>query len=238
MSVSENEYSKFQKDFYTRETPFMRVRNHSEHNDNPEYWDLLLGDVKSNPDSWKDKSALDFACGCGRNLLNLSSLAKWSVVDGCDISAPNCGEAKALMDWDHSSISCTCYTTNGYELNGVPSDKYDFVMSTIALQHICVHDIRFNIMKDIFRVMKPGALFSFQMGFGDSNNGFSSYYDNSYEVRSTNSGHDVKITDPQNLVDDLVKIGFKDIVYSIGVAWQGPDIARHPNWIFVKARKP
>lgn len=238
MTITDNDYSKFQKDFYTRETPFMRVKNHSEHNNNPEYWDVLLGPIKADRERWNGKNALDFACGCGRNLLNMSSLASWSSVDGCDISGPNCEESKILMEWDHPEISCQCFTTNGYELDGVPSNNYDFVMSTIALQHICVHEIRFNIFADMLRVMKPGALLSFQMGFGESNNGFSTYYENSYDARKTNSGHDVMVTDPQNVVDDLSKIGFKDISYHIGAAWEGPEIAKHPNWIFVKATKP
>jgi ubiquinone/menaquinone biosynthesis C-methylase UbiE len=216
----------------------MRVKNHSEHNNNPEYWDVLLGPVKSDPARWNGKNALDFGCGCGRNVFNLASLAEWSSVDGCDISAPNCEETRILMEWDHPKVSCQCFPTNGYELNEVPSNNYDFVMSTITLQHICVHEIRFSILSDIFRVMKPGGLLSFQVGFGESDNGFSRYYDNSYEVRRTNSGHDVMITDPQNLIDDLRHIGFTEISYQIGAAWEGPEIARHPHWLFVKATKP
>ena len=45
------------------------------------------------------------------------------------------------------------------ELN---TNEYDFVMSTIALQHICVYDIRYSIMKDIHRVLKDGGVFTAQ----------------------------------------------------------------------------
>ena len=48
--------------------------NHPEHNPNPKYWDLLLGDIKIAPEKWEGKKALDFGCGQGRNVTNLLSL--------------------------------------------------------------------------------------------------------------------------------------------------------------------
>ena len=243
MTVGPNDYSQFQKNFYTAETPTMRIQNHTQHNNNHNYWDILLGPIKSDPTRWKGKNALDFGCGCGRNLLNMSTLAEWATVDGCDISKPNCEESKTYMWVNAENVHVDTYDTNGFELNGVPSDKYDFVMSTIVLQHICVHEIRFNLLKEIFRVMKSGGLFSFQMGFGVQkpeilkmlNTEFAGYYDNAYQARRTNSGFDVQITDQKNLTDDLEKIGF--IVSEVRIT-ESFDNEQHPQWIWVKAFKP
>ena len=47
--------------------------NHEEHNSNPNYWDILLSDLKDK-ELWKGKKALDFACGKGRNVINMLNL--------------------------------------------------------------------------------------------------------------------------------------------------------------------
>lgn len=233
--MPENEYSTFQKRFYIEETPKMKIENHRGHNKNPDYWDILLGDLKDR-DRWKGKRALDFGCGCGRNVLNMHLLAEWERVDGVDISRPNLDESKKLVDNEALGGVSQFYENNGYELNGVPSDEYDFVMSTIVLQHICVHDIRFSLMSEIFRAMKSGGLFSFQMGYGGKINGntWARYDENVYSARATNSGHDVSVTDPSELVKDLEKIGFVDVWYKT----TPPFDDCHAAWIWVKARKP
>lgn len=238
--VGPNEYSEFQKKFYTAETPIMKIQNHNMHNSNPDYWNILLAPLKENPENWNGKSALDFGCGCGRNLVNMATFPiKWDRVDGCDISEPNCRESESLVGsvaWD---TNCKCYPTNGYELDGVPSDTYDFVMSTIVLQHICVHDVRFNILKEIFRVMKSGSMFSFQMGMGKTIGGhtsnFAEYYDNVYEARKTNSGYDVDVSNADYLTDELKQIGFEVKEVKITKSYED---ACHPEWVWVKAVKP
>ena len=60
-----NQYTKMQKKQYSNGTS-----NHSEHNSNDDYWNILLDDIK-NKDAWKDKVGLDFGCGKGRNVTNL-----------------------------------------------------------------------------------------------------------------------------------------------------------------------
>jgi hypothetical protein len=98
--------------------------------------------------------------------------------------------------------------------------------------------LRFNILKEIYRVMKTGGFFSFQMGFGD--NSFikdaqiSSYYDNNYNALNSNGTFDVRISDPQNMIDDLTKIGFKNISYSIKPSWAD---GGHQYWIYFEANK-
>lgn len=225
-----NRYTAMQKAAYARGTS-----DHPEHNENPDYWEILLRNVADNTAYWDGKKALDFACGKGRNIHNLKKVSGWSEVDGVDISEANIEHCKSRFDESGSNFYCC----SGINIEEVPSEYYDFVLSTIALQHIPVHDIRSSIFKDIYRVMKEGALFSFQMGAGDSlfdsnGNKLSSYYENSYNASGTNSDHDVQITDPQELVRDLLEIGFKDIEYEIRPSFSD---SKHEKWIYVQCYK-
>ena len=65
-----NNYTNMQKNQYSSGTS-----NHPEHNDNPNYWDILLSDLKDS-DKWSGKNALDFASGKGRNVSNMLSTSQ------------------------------------------------------------------------------------------------------------------------------------------------------------------
>ena len=229
MIVVDNTYTSMQKSQYSSGTT-----NHAEHNDNPKYWDLLLGDLK-NADRWNNKNALDFACGKGRNVSNMLGLCNWNRVDGIDISSANIDFCKQT----YSNQKSNWYLNNGIDVSVLLSDEYDFVMSTIALQHIPVYDIRRNIITDILRVMRSGGLFSFQLGYGKdlsdvNNRPRSSYYDNAYTASGTNSEHDVRVQNPQDVVDDLTNIGFINVSYEIHESFSD---SGHPQWIYIKAYK-
>lgn len=232
-----SDYLKMQKKFFTgNSTKIMSVENHKLHNANPDYWNILLGEIKESPDEWSDKKALDFGCGCGRNIENLLNLANWQRVDGCDISETNVEYTKKyLTDLGFDSLRTKGYTIDGENLSEIPDSEYDFVMSTIVFQHICSHTVRFNIMKEIFRILKPGGLFSFQMGVGGwTGNGISS--NTSYYEDSFNSGTvtNVNLENPAFLVNDLEKIGFEEIEYEISNSYEDYSFR---NWIFAKGVK-
>ena len=40
-----NKYTKMQKSFFNNIADGMNKGNHKEHDDNPDYWDILLGDI-------------------------------------------------------------------------------------------------------------------------------------------------------------------------------------------------
>lgn len=205
------------------------TNNHEAHNGNPNYWSILLGDVKNNPNKYENLTALDFGCGKGRNVTNLLSLAKWMRVDGIDISEDNINFCKNTYNQNSKFV-----LNNGIDLSDLPSDEYSFVMSTIVFQHLCSRQLRLSIKKEIFRVMKPGGLFSFQMGCFSSYPSFKEYYDDFYEAPSSNGCFDVTIRDPENLVKDLIDIGFKNVTYEIRESWED---GSHPAWIYVKCYK-
>jgi 2-polyprenyl-3-methyl-5-hydroxy-6-metoxy-1,4-benzoquinol methylase len=202
-----NGYMEKYKQQFESEHHLMTVNNHYVHNPDPEYWNILLGDVKNNPEIWEGKNAFDFGCGCGRNLENLSTLANWANIDGCDISPSN---AKYAKEWfnkkNTSSALCTTWENTGKDIQPIPR-KYDFIMSHIVFQHISNYSVRFNIITDMFNSLNEGGLCSLHfMDLGIS----SDYYDNSLEYKNC------KVLNKQYLVDDFNKIGFKNIRVETG----------------------
>ena len=228
MVSQNNQYTKMQKEQYRRGTS-----NHQEHNSNDDYWNVLLSDIK-NKNEWDNKVGLDFGCGKGRNVTNLLSMANWNRVDGVDISEGNikfCNQkyAEQSSDW---------HLDNGVDLQNLQTDEYDFVMSTITLQHIPVYEIRKNILKEILRVMKPGSVFSFQMTFGpvskDAYRNPASYYDNLYHAQATNSAWDVRIDDEEVVTKDLQEIGFINVTTQVRDSYSDD---QHPQWIYIRCEK-
>lgn len=226
---SSNKYTMMQKKQYHKGTD-----NHLNHNDNPDYWEILLGDLK-NSEKWKNKTALDFACGKGRNVSNMDSLCQWGRIDGIDLSPSNIAYCRN----NYENINSNWYCNNGIDLSDLRENEYDFVMSTIALQHIPVYDVRRSILVDILRVLKPGGLFSFQMGFGMGlsdtfGRNKSSYYENSWNATGTNSIHDVRVQSQEEVIGDLQKIGYVNVAAVVRESFSD---AGHPQWIYVKCYK-
>ena len=205
------------------------TNNHECHNSNPYYWSILLKDIIAKKEFWDGKRALDFGCGKGRNVSNLLSLAKWEKVDGADISVANVAHCNELK-YGNS----TFFNTDGVGVRDLKDEYYDFIMSTIVLQHICVYDIRKNILTDLFRTMKSGGILSVQMGFGLEEDGCVNYYANNYEASSTNGTHDVRVTSKEQVVLDFEEIGFRTVTTSVRQSWED---ANHPSWIYIRAVK-
>lgn len=221
---SKNKYTLMQEAQYRAGTS-----NHQEHNENPDYWKLL---IPSNVD-YSNKLGLDFGCGKGRNVTNLIEHCNFERVDGVDISSGNINECKVKLP------NSKFYNNNGVDLSDIKSETYDFIMSTIVLQHIPVYDIRLSILKEIYRVMKKGGIFNFQMGYGKdlknpNGNDRIAYYDNHYNASGTNGILDVRVTNEDDLVKDLNNIGFKVINLEINDSFS--DIG-HPNWIYISCKK-
>ncbi len=208
--------------------------NHEEHNTNPDYWNILLGDLQTK-EKWDGRVALDFACGKGRNVTNMFNLCDWARVDGVDISEGNILYNKN----EYSSQNSNWYCNNGTDVSELKDNEYDFIMSTIALQHIPVYDIRKSIITDLLRTLKSGGLFSFQMGYGDNLESELgrrvSYFENHYDATGTNSVCDVRIQNEEDVIKDLTEMGFVNITTQIRESYSD---SGHPQWIYIKAYKP
>tara|TARA_Y100001938_G_scaffold76333_1_gene105622 strand:+ start:886 stop:2238 length:1353 start_codon:yes stop_codon:yes gene_type:complete len=180
----------------------------------------------------KDCLLLDFGCGPGRNLEKYG--ANFKRVDGVDISHINLYNTRYWLDCTDAYKENLLFNTNGRDLREIESNQYDAVMSTITLQHIPVHEIRFGLFKEFYRVLKSSGWFTAQMGFGKGKFGSVDYYKNHYNAGTTNGRTDVYVESPEQLKGDLEKIGFSEFEYKIRVAGPGDT---HPNWIFFRAKK-
>ena len=228
MVNNDNKYTNMQKNQYA-----IGTSNHDEHNQNPNYWDILLGDLKDK-EKWDGKVALDFACGKCRNVTNMLNLCDWARVDGIDISEGNISHNKN----EYQSQNSNWYCNNGTDVSELNDNEYDFIMSTIALQHIPVYDIRKSLITDLLRTLKPGGLFSFQMGYGyglESQLGRRvSYFENYYDAPGTNSMCDIRVNNEQDIIKDLTEIGFVNITTEVRDSYSDDG---HPQWIYVKCYK-
>jgi len=148
--------------------------------------------------------ALDFGCGLGRSI----TLYKNLQIDGADI-------AERYVEYCRDKFpKSKFFLTDGVSLNNIPNDCYDVVFFVAVLQHIPVYKIRFNLLKEMYRVLKIGGSMVGQMGFGYHPHA-KNYYDNYWKAEATNSKVDVMIDSPKQIREDLKEIGFKNFKYKL-----------------------
>lgn len=229
-----NKYTKMQQTSYDNDAMNWNINNldpvvgsFNSHNVWKDYDIYLFRDI----DDLSKKNVIDFGCGPGRNIVKFSDRCK--NIDGVDISQYNLNNALIWMK--HNNVNNeNLYLCNGIDLNIIGDEKYDIVMSTICFQHICVYDIRFNYLKEFYRILKPGGYITIQMGYGKDSPATVDYYDNNYDALCTNRGCDTSVINHTQIRDDLIKIGFKNFNYYIRPTGPGDC---HPNWIFFNAQK-
>lgn len=233
--MSQDKYAKMQKSQYDREASVWTLTNRDPvvgsfdlHNNWKDYTDFLFKGVDTT-----DKIALDFGCGPGRNIVKFSTWFKQ--IDGADISQLNLDNAKLWFAENKLQFTPKLFMNNGIDLSCITTDNhYDIVFSTICMQHICVHETRFSLLKEFHRILKSGGHVCIQMGFGTNHPKTVDYYDNFYDAKETNSGMDTRVENPDQLKGDLEKIGFTNFEYDIRPVGPG-DV--HSNWIFFRATK-
>ncbi|MDE5073206.1 MAG: glycosyltransferase, partial [Trichodesmium sp. St5_bin8] len=105
---------------------------------------------------WK---VLEIGCGVGRLIKYLRE--KFAQVDGVDISENMIQFARQyLADGKQNG---EVYVNNGYDLQQLPDQNYDFVYSTIVFQHIRSISIVKSYFQETLRVLKPGGYFRLQV---------------------------------------------------------------------------
>ncbi|WP_293058478.1 methyltransferase domain-containing protein, partial [Okeania sp. SIO2B3] len=115
----------------------------------------IMGDIPVKPE-WK---VLEIGCGVGRLIKYLRET--FARVDGVDISENMIQFARQyLADGKQNG---EVYVNNGYDLQQLPDEYYDFVYSTIVFQHIRSISIVKSYFSEIFRVLKPGGYFRIQV---------------------------------------------------------------------------
>jgi len=191
--------------------------------------------------------ALEYGCGPARNLINWND--RFSRIDGVDFE-PVIEVARENLVKNNKPIP-NLYVTSG---DSIPceDDIYDVVYSVICLQHICVHEIRYSIFKEIYRVLKPGGYFCAQMGMGRQDargqefyreGQLTKYLGNNYNAQFSNGSADCSVEDEDLLKKDLESIGFVDYVSDITIPVTKEEkidyttFIKHDNWIWFKVKK-
>jgi SAM-dependent methyltransferase len=101
---------------------------------------------------------LEIGCGAARVTRALAGL--FGEVHAVDISPEMVAQARAaLAGFPHAHV----YQNNGTDLTVVPTAAFDFAFSTIVFQHIPSREVIENYVREVSRLLRPGALFKFQV---------------------------------------------------------------------------
>jgi ubiquinone/menaquinone biosynthesis C-methylase UbiE len=106
----------------------------------------------------REMRVLEIGCGAGRVTRALAKF--FGEVHGVDVSGEMIRQAKvALQDHPNAFV----YHNNGKDLAVVPPLQFDFAFSSIVFQHIPSREIIENYVREVQRLLRPGALFKFQV---------------------------------------------------------------------------
>lgn len=233
--LSPNYLLHYSEKFFDKEAPKMIAHNHLHHNLNPYLFKIGYGPILLDPKLFKMTNALDFGSGGGRNAINLSQLADFNLISLSDISAKNLELSKNNLK-DITSCKFDFIKSNGMNIN---SDlRYRFIFSTICFQHIPSRIIRNSLFADLIRLLDDNGVMSFQMGYGKSRKLLSrkfmvGYNRNQHSAKVTNGKRDVRVTNPNEVIEDLKKAGAGYIEYFITPAFAD----KHPYWIWFHVYK-
>jgi SAM-dependent methyltransferase len=106
----------------------------------------------------KQMRVLEIGCGAGRVTRALAGV--FGEVYGVDISGEMIERAKiALAPFPGAHV----FRNNGTDLSVIPDVQFDFAFSSIVFQHIPSREVIENYVRDVHRLLRPGALFKFQV---------------------------------------------------------------------------
>lgn len=106
----------------------------------------------------KQMRVLEIGCGAGRVTRALGRI--FGEVHAVDVSGEMVAQAgSALADMPHVHV----YQNNGYDLSVIPARNFDFAYSFIVFQHVPSREIIESYVREVHRLLRPGALFKFQV---------------------------------------------------------------------------
>ena len=101
---------------------------------------------------------LEIGCGAGRVTRALARL--FGEVHAVDVSGEMVEQARrALAAYAKGFV----YQNNGKDLSVVPAQEFDFAFSSIVFQHIPSREVIYSYVREVHRLLRPGALFKFQV---------------------------------------------------------------------------
>jgi len=106
----------------------------------------------------KQMRVLEIGCGTGRVTRALAEV--FGEVHGVDVSGEMVRMAReALADAPNAFV----YQNSGMDLSVLGDRVFDFAFSTIVFQHIPSREVIENYVREVRRLLRPGALFKFQV---------------------------------------------------------------------------
>lgn len=106
---------------------------------------------------------LEIGCGAGRITRALSSI--FGEIHAVDVSGEMVARARAAL---HDRPNVRIYQNNGCDLAVVPPVAFDFAYSALVFQHIPSREVIDTYVREVHRLLRPGALFKFQVQGGPS----------------------------------------------------------------------
>jgi SAM-dependent methyltransferase len=105
---------------------------------------------------------IEIGCGAGRITRALSKI--FGEVHGVDVSGEMIALAKRALE---GRPGAHVYQNNGTDLSVIPDGQpFDFAFSTIVFQHIPSREVIETYVREVHRLLRPGALFKFQVQGG------------------------------------------------------------------------
>jgi ubiquinone/menaquinone biosynthesis C-methylase UbiE len=202
------------------------LKAHCEH---PVY-DLLLEGI---PDL-ESKSVLDYGCGRGRNILCFHD--KVSHITGIDMCPRMIEQGNEYIREQSNAYNFVLMQNNGIDIKYIGDNSYDVVMSSRCLSQIAVYSIRYNLLKEFCRVLKPGGWLSIQMVYGLAKS--AEYQMNYYKDHWRASG--LKYTSFVKRIEQIETdlTTFLDFHrFSFKIVEAPEEICRDVRWVFIKAQK-
>ena len=125
---------------------------------------------------------LEIGCGVGRLTRHLAAI--FGDVDGIDVSGEMIREGRRrLRDLPNVRL----HESNGVDLRTFADDSFDFAFSYIVFQHIPDKRVIESYLGEAARVLKPGAVFKFQVHGGES----------TYEASATSTWSGAVVTEKE-----------------------------------------
>lgn len=194
----------------------------------------------------KTKNCVDFGCGPGRMINRMQKFFKR--VDGIDVSS-------YALDWAKKTFpESNFYESSGANCGNVPENTYDFVYSTICIQHIPCRSIRQRIYEGLHKCMKKDGIislqlaynFSYKAGIWSNDTEHASYESDFFETDKTNGHADCVINnadlpllqkDFEKLFTDvsIELVNVADLYKNLNGKYHAPYWASH--WLFIKGKK-
>lgn len=237
MTDSTEAYRKMQQEWYDAHVgdgnrdrgPVAVVGNFEAHEAYP-YEKYLLANLPRT----ENLVALDFGCGPGRMIKRMAPVFRR--VDGVDISKQM---IIAATRWT-AGLGSKLWVIDGMHLSEISDEEYDLVYCTISFQHIASYEMRLCLLREFFRVLRPGGHLALQMVYmhipRERWMEHASWRESRDDTRQTNGLADVRLSADNlpEVKEDLEEIGYRNVDHAIT-----PPPHEYPgDWIYIYATKP